>query len=114
MAILDYYTASDSRILQELGERLRALRLRKNVTQEELAQRALIAIGTVKALEQGKGKLSSLVAVLRELDALQQLDQLLPANTISPLQIAEAKLKSPSTRLRARSTASRGKHERDS
>ena len=113
MAILDYYTASDSRILQELGERLRALRLRKNITQEDLAQRALIAVGTVKALEQGKGKLSSLVAVLRELDTLQQLDQLIPVNTISPLQIAEAKLKSPSLRRRARATAP-GNHERDS
>jgi len=32
MAITDYYTMTDSRILQELGKRLRALRLRKNVT----------------------------------------------------------------------------------
>ena len=109
MAITDYYTMSDSRILQELGKRLRALRLRKNVTQAELAERALIAIGTVKSLEQGKGKLSSLVAVLRELDSLQQLDQLIPPETISPLKMAEASLKMPSVHMRARSTVTKSK-----
>ena len=109
MAITDYYTMSDSRILQELGNRLRALRLRKNVTQAELAERALIAIGTVKSLEQGKGKLASLVAVLRELDALQQLDQLIPPETISPLKMADANLKMPSVQMRARGTATKSK-----
>ena len=113
MTIIDYFTASDSRILQELGERLRALRLRKNITQEDLAQRALMAVGTVKALEQGKGKLSSLIAVLRELDSLQQLDQMIPANTISPLQIAAAKSKQPSLRMRARAKAPGRNHERN-
>jgi putative transcriptional regulator len=101
LAIIDYYTATDSRIMQELGNRLRALRLRKNITQEELAQRALIAVGTIKSLEKGKGKLSSLIAVLRELDSLEQLDNLIPPITLSPLQIAEANLKLPSIRARA-------------
>lgn len=113
MAIIDYYTATDSRILQELGNRLRALRLRKNITQEELADRALIAVGTVKSLERGKGKLSTLIAVMRELELLQQFDQFIPPETISPLQMAEANLKRPSPRLRARANIIRGNNERD-
>ena len=101
LAIIDYYTASDSSIMQELGKRLRALRLRKNITQEELAERAVIAVGTIKSLEKGKGKLSSLIAVLRELDSLEQLENLIPPITLSPLKIAEANLKLPSVRVRA-------------
>ncbi len=109
LSIIDYYTASDSRIMQELGERLRALRLRKNITQEELAERAVIAVGTIKSLEKGKGKLSSLIAVLRELDSLEQLENLIPPITLSPLQIAEANLKLPSFRVRARATTNKQK-----
>jgi putative transcriptional regulator len=109
LTIIDYYTVSDSRIMQELGKRLRALRLRKNITQEELAERTVIAVGTIKSLEKGKGKLSSLIAVLRELDSLEHLENLIPPITLSPLQIAEANLKLPSVRIRARATTNKQK-----
>ena len=102
MTITDYYTVSDSTILGELGGRIRGLRLRKNITQESLAERTLMAVGTIKSLEAGKGKLSTLVAVLRELGALDQLDQLIPPISISPLKIAEANARmAGTTRVRA-------------
>lgn len=103
MTIMDYYTASDSIILRELGERIRNLRLRKNITQEDLAARSLLAVGTIKSLEAGKGKLSTLVAVLRELGALDQLDGFIPPVTISPIKMAEANKKSSRDRVRATS-----------
>jgi len=107
---MDYYTASDSAILAALGGRIRNLRLRKNITQEALAERALIAVGTLKSLEAGKGKLSTLVAVLRELGALDQLDQFIPPVTISPLEIAEASTKKTGTaRVRARAAVRKDK-----
>lgn len=98
---MDYYIASDTAILRELGERIRKLRLRKNITQEDLAARTLLAVGTVKSLEAGKAKLSTLVAVMRELGALEQLDQLLPPVTISPIRLAEASKKPVRRRARA-------------
>ena len=109
MTVIDYYTASDSAILESLGERIRGLRLRKNITQEALAERALLSVGTIKSLEAGKGKLSTLVAVLRELGALEQLDQFIPPITISPLRMAEAGNRQPAMRVRARSTARKDK-----
>lgn len=109
MAINDYYTASDSAILEALGARIRDLRLRKNITQETLAERTLLAVGTIKSLEAGKGKLSTLVAVLRELGALDQLDQFIPPITISPLKIAEASARLPGRRVRARTTVRKAK-----
>lgn len=108
---MDYYTASDSAILEELGKRIRSLRLRKNITQEALAEQALIAVGTLKSLEAGKGTtLSNLIAVLRELGSLDQLDQFVPPVTISPLKIAEASAKKTGTaRVRARTTVRKNK-----
>jgi transcriptional regulator with XRE-family HTH domain len=102
MTIADYYTASDSAILATLGERIRDLRLRKNITQEALAERTLLSVGTIKSLETGKGKLSTLVAVLRELGTLEQLDQFIPPITISPLRMVEANARQPAKRKRAR------------
>ena len=108
MAINDYYTASDSAILAALGKRIRELRRRKNLTQIALAERTLLAVGTIKSLEAGKAKLSTLVAVLRELGALDQLDQFIPPITISPLKMAEASARLSGTRMRTRATADAG------
>jgi len=109
MSIIDYYTASDSVILKELGERIRGLRLRNNLTQAALAERTLLSVGTIKSLEAGKGKLSTLIAVLRELGALEQLDQFIPPIAISPLKMAEASVKLRGMRVRARATVRKDK-----
>jgi len=109
MATIDYYTTSDSAILDALGERFRDLRLRKNITQEALAEHTLLSVGTIKSLEAGKGKLSTLIAVLRELGALEQLDQFIPPITISPLRMAEANAREPARRKRARATSDKDK-----
>jgi len=86
---MDFYTISDKGIEQELGQRIKALRLRKNVTQKELARSATLSVNTIKSLELGHGKLSNLIAVLRELEALEHLDNFIPEITISPIQLAK-------------------------
>lgn len=83
----DYRALSDQEIARRLGERLRAARLRSNRTQEDLARRAALSVGTVKALEAGRGKLGSLIALLRELDALDALAGFLPDPPPSPLEL---------------------------
>jgi len=86
---MNFYTLTDKAIEEELGARLKSLRLRKNLTQKELAELTVLSLNTIKALELGRGKLASLIAVLRELGALDQLGQFIPELTISPLQIAK-------------------------
>ena len=76
-------------IAEMLGQRLKALRLRQNISQQSLAQHTLLSMNTVKAAEAGKVKLTTFIALLRELNALDQLDHLLPEVTMSPLQIVE-------------------------
>jgi transcriptional regulator with XRE-family HTH domain len=76
----------------QLGEQLRGLRLRQNIDQRQLAQRAGVALNAVKNLEAGKGAtLTSLIKVLRSLDRADWLDALAPAVSISPLQALKAR-----------------------
>jgi len=86
---MDFYTLSDKGIERELGHRIKALRLRKNITQKALAESATLSVNAIKSLESGRGKLSTLIAVLRELSALDQLDNFIPETVISPLQLAK-------------------------
>ncbi len=101
---MDYYSMNDQGIAKELGDRFRALRLRRNLTQKELAQAVMLSLNAIKALESGKGKLSTVIAVLRELGALDSLDRFIPKVTISPLQLAKQQGK-----IRKRATGNRVK-----
>lgn len=109
---MDYYTQTDAAIAKLLGQRLRALRLRKNRSQEMLAKRTTLSIGTIQALEGGRGKIENLIAVLRDLNALDGLDAFLPEPQESPLARAKAARAAsgamPRTRVRA-STPRRNK-----
>lgn len=90
---------SNEAICAEMGQRLRETRLRLLLTQAVVAGEAGLAVNTVKNLENGKGTLASMIAVMRVLDALQQLNDLLPVPGVSPLM----KLKQSKPRQRARS-----------
>ena len=88
MAVL---TASDEWEV-ELGGQIRALRLRQNLDQQQLADQAGIALNAVKNLERGKGAtLRSLIQVLRVLNRVEWLRALAPAVSISPVQMLKTK-----------------------
>jgi transcriptional regulator with XRE-family HTH domain len=86
---MDFYIMTDTAIGEELGRRFRELRLRKNITREDLADRTQTSVSRIKSLEAGKGKLETMIAVLRELGALDNLEVFLPDPGISPLQLAK-------------------------
>ena len=76
----------------ELGHQLRSLRLRQNLDQRVLAERAGVALNAVKRLEAGKGStLSSLIQVLRVLGRADWLNSLAPAVSVSPMQMLKGK-----------------------
>jgi transcriptional regulator with XRE-family HTH domain len=81
----------DDVVLEELGERLRAARLRRNLSQARLADEAGIGRVTLQRLEDGKvnATLPSLIRVLRVLDLSESLDQLVPAPGPTPLEEME-------------------------
>lgn len=86
---MDYYSMTDKGIAQELGSRIKSYRLRRNLTQEQVSKAAALSLNSIKSIESGKGKLSTIIAVLRELSILEALDSFIPEATISPLQLAK-------------------------
>lgn len=72
----------------ELGERLRQLRLGRDLDQVQAAEKAGVSEKALRNLESGRGSnLSTLLRVLKALDALDGLDALLPAASVSPLAL---------------------------
>ena len=76
----------------EIGRQLRSLRLRQDLDQRTLAERAGVALNVVKNLEAGKGStVSSLIRVLRALGRADWLSSLSPTVSISPMQMLKVK-----------------------
>lgn len=72
----------------ELGERLRTLRIHRNLDQATLAARAGISARTLRNLESGAGSsLRTLVLVVRALGREQWLEMIAPVPTINPLML---------------------------
>lgn len=79
---------SDPAILVKLGVRIKDARIRKGITQEELAHTAGVSTLTVANVEKGKSvTMSMFLAVLRALGVLENLENLVPQAKISPIQL---------------------------
>jgi transcriptional regulator with XRE-family HTH domain len=79
---------SPETVSAELGMRLKQIRLRQNLRQQELADMTLSSLSSVRRLEsQGQGTIEFLVRVAQ---ALQCVDQLETLFTIVTQSIAEA------------------------
>ena len=83
---------SGSGAMKTIGERMKEIRLRKNITQEEIAWRAGISKLSVVNAEAGKNiSLATLIAILRQLGMIENLEQLIPEPTISPILMKKLK-----------------------
>lgn len=81
-------TETVEELLADLGEQLRAQRLRANLTLEDVAKKTGMSINAVRRLESGEGStLSSFVSVLKALQRESWLHTLRPAVTVSPLDM---------------------------
>lgn len=70
------YSLSDNLIRQKIGKKLKAVRLRQNITQARLAADSLVSLSSIKKLE--KGEIASFDTLLRVLRVLGKLDTLQP------------------------------------
>lgn len=75
--------------LQELlGERLKRLRLGRNLDQRSTAEKAGISEKALRNLEAGRGStVETLLRVLKALEYLQGLDLLAPEPSVNPLDL---------------------------
>jgi transcriptional regulator with XRE-family HTH domain len=79
---------NDAALLKTVGERIAALRLARNMTQEQMAEDAGLALRTVQRLELGAvaTQLSGFLRVCRVLGLVERMDAFLPPPVSSPMQ----------------------------
>jgi len=98
--MLDFSFATPPEICRELGTRLRRQRLAQDMSQLELAERADVAVGTIKRIEQdGQATLESWVKALMALGAVDTLQPVLLAS--KPKSIAQMEREAQPERIRA-------------
>lgn len=95
MTAISYNYATDLEIQETLGQRLRALRKARGMSQQEAADRADLARSTVHEAETGKNPtLNTLIRLLRVYGRLGALDTFIPEPTVSPMdRLRERKAK---------------------
>jgi transcriptional regulator with XRE-family HTH domain len=77
----------DGELLVELSEKCRELRLRQNMSQQEVSERAGIALRTYRRFEQeGQISLERFVAVVRALNRLSELEGLLRVPSVRDIR----------------------------
>lgn len=85
-------TLTDEEIMVEVGARLRRERMNQELTQQQLGERAGVRQATVSRIEAGNDfSVETLIALLRALHRLDNLDAFLPASPVSPIELADRK-----------------------
>lgn len=78
--------ATSDELQARLGEQIRRLRLSRDLDQLTLAERAGVSEKALRNLEAGRGSnVATLLQVIQALDALDWLQALAPAASVSPM-----------------------------
>ena len=89
---MDWKTLSNPAIMIEIGKRLKSYRIRKNLSQKELASRAGISTLSVQNLEKGRFvTMVTFISILRMLKLLGNIETLVPELPISPVELLKLK-----------------------
>lgn len=91
---IDYDSASIDALQADLGHRIEALRLSRNIQQFQLADEAGVSRRTITRLENGQSvSLDTLLRVMRALGVSSRLAALLPDPTVQPVDRVRLKSK---------------------
>ncbi len=83
---MNFTGMTNKAIAAELGERIERLRLEQNLTQQQLADEIGLSRVSYRNLVKGSGKFENIIAVLRVLNQLDQLEKFIPETGFSPMQ----------------------------
>lgn len=101
---MDIYSFTDSFIQQKIGERLKSLRLRQNITQARLADDAQVSLSSIKKIEKGEiSSFETFIRVLRILGKLEIFQPLTEDEEMSPNEYYEF-INSAKKKIRRRAT----------
>ena len=95
---------SPKEISQDLADRVKQNRIRRNFTQQELAERSGVSFGSVKRFEQsGEISLKHLIMISKVLRSSPEFDLLFPVHKYESIEeILKAKELKQKKRMRAR------------
>ncbi|WP_175995726.1 helix-turn-helix domain-containing protein [Burkholderia stabilis] len=97
--IAGFDSMNDGEIVHEIGDRVRAERIRQNKSQAEFAAAAGIPLRTYQRFERnGSGTIETLVAVLRACQRLRGLQVALPQPTLPERRTPLSRLTPPRVR----------------
>lgn len=84
------YVLSDYIIKNKIGEKIKSMRLKQNITQQSLADSAEISLSAIKKMEKGDIKsFDSFLKVLRILGKLDLFQPLIEPDQLSPNEYFE-------------------------
>lgn len=84
-------TTPKNTVIAELGKRLARVRKQRGYTQQELAKAAGLGVATLRRIEEGRdAQLGSWIKLLKTLDMVVAIDQLVPETFSSPLAQVKA------------------------
>lgn len=84
------YMLTDIEICDKIGVKIKTVRLKQNMSQEELANKSGVSISTIKRMEEGEVKtLESLIRILRTLGKLDIFIPLVEEEQLSPNEYYE-------------------------
>jgi len=103
----DIYMLADAVILSRIGNKLRTVRLKQNITQQSLSEAANVSLSSIKKIEKGEIRsFDSLLRVLRILGKLDILQPLVEEEQLSPSEYYDFVHSMQST-MRKRATGNR-------
>ena len=86
----DIYTLSETQVGKRIGGKLKAIRLKRNITQQSLAEASSISLSSVKKVENGEiGSFDTLLRILRTLGMLESISALFEEEQLSPSEYYE-------------------------
>lgn len=110
----DIYILADTAILAKIGSRLKAIRLKQNITQQSLSVAADVSLSTIKNVENGViHSFDSFIRILRTLGKLDVLQPLIEEEPLSPSQYYEM-VHSAKARQRKRATGKLDENNKES
>ena len=90
----NWYAMTDAVVVKTLCQSIKQMRLNKNMSQDELAERSGISRITISRMETGKAiNLLTFVQILRALENLELLNYLNIEPEVSPMMVMEERAK---------------------
>ena len=93
---------TEQEILEEIGKRLKKIRLQHNITQKELSEEVGLSVSTISLIEQGNSTtLESLIRILVRLNRINDLESVFRVGENLELKLKFEKAKLKTERKRA-------------